>query len=97
MEINVHEAKTNFSKLLKRVEAGEEVTIARAGVPVARLVPVQITGAKRKLGLYRGEIWMAEDFDAPLPEDILAGFLGEDLGPKTKTPQPAPKKQRKVR
>jgi len=78
MEVNVHEAKTNFSKLLQRVALGEEIIIAKAGVPVARLVPVQSKPSKRPLGLYRGQIWIADDFDAPLPDDILAGFLGEE-------------------
>jgi prevent-host-death family protein len=83
MEINVHEAKTNFSRLLQRVEAGEEITIARAGVPVARLVPIEPKMAKRKLGIDRGRIWIADDFDAPLPDDILAGFLGTEVNRKT--------------
>jgi prevent-host-death family protein len=78
MEINVHEAKTNFSKLLQRVALGEEVIIAKAGVPVAKLIPIRAAQGKRPLGFLKGEIWMAEDFDAPLPPDILAGFLGED-------------------
>jgi prevent-host-death family protein len=78
MEINVHEAKTNFSRLLQRVAAGEEITIARAGVPVARLVPIEPKVARRKLGIDRGRIWIADDFDAPLPDEVLAGFLGAD-------------------
>jgi len=78
MEVNIHEAKTNFSKLLQRVALGEEVIIAKAGVPVAKLVPFQAKQGKRPLGFLKGEIWMADDFDAPLPPDILAGFLGED-------------------
>lgn len=82
MEFNVHEAKTNFSKLLQRVALGEEVIIAKAGVPVAKLVPVHTQTGKRQLGFLKGEIWMADDFDAPLPPDILAGFLGEDEPPK---------------
>jgi prevent-host-death family protein len=87
MEVNVHEAKTHFSKLLQRVAAGEEITIAKAGVPVARLVPVEPPKGKRKLGIDRGKIFIADDFDAPLPDDILAGFLGEE--------PPAPKKEKK--
>ncbi len=79
MKVNIHEAKTNFSKLLRRVAAGEEITIAKSGVPVARLVPIAPKHAKRKLGLYKGQIWMADDFDAPLPDDILAGFLGRRI------------------
>ena len=82
MEINVHEAKTNFSKLLKRVEAGEEVTIARAGVPVAKLVPAQPKRERRKLGIDEGKIYIAPDFDAPLPDEVLAGFYTEIETPK---------------
>ncbi len=79
MEINIHEAKTHFSRLLQRVAGGEEITIAKAGVPVARLVPIEPKLAERKLGVDRGKVWMAEDFDAPLPDDILAGFLGTEV------------------
>jgi len=99
MAVNVHQAKTNFSKLLQRVAAGEEIVISRAGVPVAKLVAISQKHTKRKLGLYTGEIWMADDFDAPLPDDIMAGFLGEELKPAKRTPQSVPKKkkQRKAR
>ena len=71
--INVHEAKTHFSRLLKRVAAGEEVIIANAGKPVARLVPFAATG-NRPLGLDAGRGYIAPDFDAPLPDEILADF-----------------------
>jgi prevent-host-death family protein len=71
--MNVHEAKTHLSKLLERVEAGEEVVIARAGRPVARLVPFARRG-KRTLGLDAGAGFIAPDFDAPLPDDVLADF-----------------------
>lgn len=74
-EINVHEAKTQFSKLLRRVAAGEEIVIARAGKPVARLVPVE-KSSKRLLGLDEGLFEVPEDFDAPLPEDVLREFEG---------------------
>lgn len=77
-EVNIHEAKTHLSRLLKRVALGEEITISNAGVPVARLVPVSPELGKRQLGLYKGQIWMADDFDAPLPPDVLAGFLGDE-------------------
>src|SRR5690348_2672871 len=77
MEFNVHEAQTHFSKLLQRVALGEKITISKSGVPIARLVPVLPSEGKRPLGLFKGEIWMADDFDAPLPPDILAGFLGD--------------------
>lgn len=78
MEVNIHEAKTHLSRLLQRVAAGEEVTIARSGVPVARLVAVE-PGAKRPLGFARGEVWVAADFDAPLPDDLLKEFYGGEL------------------
>lgn len=86
MEVNIHEAKTHFSRLLQRVAAGEEVVIARAGVPVARLVAVEPPKSKtRPLGFARGEVWVADDFDAPLPDELLAEFYGGEL-PKTTTP-----------
>jgi len=78
VEVNIHEAKTHLSRLLQRVAAGEEVTIARSGVPVARLVAVE-PKAKRPLGFARGEIWIADDFDAPLPDDLLKLFYGGEI------------------
>jgi prevent-host-death family protein len=80
MEVNIHEAKTHLSRLLQRVAEGEEVTIARAGVPVARLVAVEKKKSMRPLGFARGKIWIADDFDAPLPDDLLAAFYGEVPG-----------------
>ena len=74
--VNTHEAKTHFSKLLRRVAAGEEVVIASRGVPVARLVPVS-PGKTRPLGKYAGQIFIADDFDAPLPDDLLDLFEGK--------------------
>jgi prevent-host-death family protein len=71
--VNVHEAKTHLSKLLERVQAGEEVVIAKAGRPVARLVPFARPG-KRALGLDAGQGFIAADFDAPLPADVIADF-----------------------
>jgi prevent-host-death family protein len=62
--VNIHEAKTHFSKLLARVSAGEEIVIARAGKPVARLAPIrQGTLKKRVPGIDKGKIWMADDFN----------------------------------
>ncbi|MFH1739025.1 MAG: type II toxin-antitoxin system Phd/YefM family antitoxin [bacterium] len=74
MQINVHEAKTQFYRLLNKVEMGEEITIARAGRPVARLVPVSPDVSKRVPGAARGEILIADNFDAPLPYDVLQAF-----------------------
>jgi prevent-host-death family protein len=73
--VNVHEAKTHLSKLLKGVEEGGEVVIARAGRPIARLVPFARPG-KRVLGMDAGKGYIAPDFDAPLPEEILRDFEG---------------------
>lgn len=72
-EINIHEAKTQFSQLLKRVAAGEEIVIARAGKPVARLVPVE-SQSRRMLGLDEGLFEVPDDFNSPLPDDILTEF-----------------------
>lgn len=72
--VNVHEAKTHLSRLLERVERGEEVTIARNGKPVARLVPIEPKKRRGMLGKYKGQIWMSEDFDEPLPWQIFPGF-----------------------
>jgi prevent-host-death family protein len=77
MEVNIYEAKTHLSRLLQRVAEGEEVTIARAGVPVARLVAVERNKNARPMGFARDEIWMADDFDAPLPDELLAAFYGD--------------------
>ncbi len=74
-EVNVHEAKTHLSRLLRRVQAGEEIVIARGGKPVARLVPVRERG-RRKLGEDRGAYRVPDDFNAPLPEAVLREFEG---------------------
>ena len=71
--VGVHEAKTHLSKLLERVAAGEEITITRRGEEVARLVPAHRSGARR-LGIDRGRFAVPDDFDAPLPEDLLSTF-----------------------
>lgn len=76
MEVNVHEAKTHLSRLLQRVANGEEVTISRAGVPVAKLVAIEPEMKTRPLGFARGEVWVADDFDGPLPDEILKQFYG---------------------
>jgi len=75
-EVNIHEAKTHLSRLLRKVAAGEEIVIANRGVPVARLVPAATKPAKRQLGSDRGRIHIAGDFDAPLPREVLASFYG---------------------
>ncbi|MGA8807428.1 MAG: type II toxin-antitoxin system Phd/YefM family antitoxin [Thermoanaerobaculia bacterium] len=66
IEVNIHEAKTHLSRLLAQVEAGEEVTIARNGEPVAKLVAIEKSSGKRVLGQYKGEVIIADDFDDPV-------------------------------
>jgi prevent-host-death family protein len=70
MEVNIHEAKTQLSRLLERVAMGEEVIIAKAGTPVARLVPIEPRPKKRTLGSAKGEFTVPEDFNNPLPKEI---------------------------
>ncbi|HEX6062905.1 MAG TPA: type II toxin-antitoxin system Phd/YefM family antitoxin [Longimicrobiales bacterium] len=72
-EVNVHEAKTHLSRLLARVETGEEIVIARGGKPIAKLVPIPGTAA-RQLGTHAGQFEVPEDFDAPLTDDMLEEF-----------------------
>ena len=74
--VNVHAAKTHLSQLLERVGRGEEIVIARAGRPVARLVPLQVRGVTRRPGLLRGKVRIRANFDAPLPGEVLRGFEG---------------------
>jgi prevent-host-death family protein len=73
MMVNVHEAKTHLSRLLERVEASEEIIVARSGKPIARLVPYRPDRAPRQPGRLRGAITMAPDFDET-PEDLIDGF-----------------------
>ncbi len=79
MEVNIREAKAHLSRLLHRVAEGEEITITRAGVPVAKLVAVETKIKTRPLGFARGKVWVADDFDAPLPDDLLKEFYGGEL------------------
>ena len=72
--VNVHEAKTHLSKLLEQVRQGEEVVIAKAGKPVARLVAVRQKTKERRPGGAKGTISYADDFDAPLPDEVLESF-----------------------
>jgi prevent-host-death family protein len=72
-EVGVHQAKTGFSKLLRRVMLGEEIVITRGGEPVAKLVPIASFEA-RTFGSDAGRLVVPEDFNAPLPEDVMADF-----------------------
>jgi prevent-host-death family protein len=74
--VNIHDAKTHFSRLVERAERGEEIVIARNGKPVARIVP--LSHMPRQFGRMAGKIWIADDFNDPLPPDLQALFEGED-------------------
>lgn len=73
---NMHEAKTHLSRLAERASNGEEIVIARAGRPLAKLVPIEEVPKKRTLGLWKGQVWISDDFDDPLPDDMQAAFEG---------------------
>ena len=79
MQINIYEAKTQLSQLVDAAHRGETIIIAEAGTPMAKLVPLS-HGPKRKIqfGLMKGAIEIADDFDAPLPDDLQALFEGRD-------------------
>jgi len=74
--VNVHEAKTHLSRLLDRAQEGEEIVIAKAGRPVARLGPLTRAGTKRRLGLLDGKFRIPDDFNRPLPDAVIAAFEG---------------------
>lgn len=81
--VNMHEAKSQLSKLVARAEAGEEVVIARDGKPAVRLTPIPAeegTWASRVVGMWTGQVWISDDFDAPMP-DFEADFYDGPLEP----------------
>lgn len=75
-KVNMHEAKTHLSRLAEEAAGGEEIVIARNGRPLARLVAIERRREPRKLGFWKGKVWMADDFDVPLPEEIQKYFEG---------------------
>ena len=75
-KVNIHDAKTHFSRYVEAAAQGKEIIIAKAGKPLARIVPLVAIKAPRKLGLLNGKARIPDDFNAPLPDDVLAGFLG---------------------
>jgi prevent-host-death family protein len=89
--VNIYEAKTQLSKLLKRVRAGEEVIIADAGRPVARLVPFETPRQPRVLGADAGTIWMADDAFAPMSREEIAAWENAGIFP----PGPVPRARRR--
>ncbi len=76
--VNIHQAKTNLSRLLSRVEHGEEIVISNRGIPIAKLIPFRTSLDRRaSLGQDRGKFVVPEDFNAPLPDEILRAFEGD--------------------
>jgi prevent-host-death family protein len=81
MQVNIYEAKTRLSELVEQARQGETIVIAKNGTPLAKLVPLGApTKPKIVFGLMKGEFIEADDFDAPLPDDLLAAFEGRDPG-----------------
>lgn len=78
MLVNIHDAKTHFSKLINQAIKGDEIIIARGGKPVIRLVPYTEKTQERRGGQFKGLIQISDDFDAPLPEEILKHFYGDE-------------------
>lgn len=74
--VNLYDAKTNLSRLVERAAAGEEIVIAKAGRPLARLVPIATRTTPRVLGLWADQVRIGDDFDDPLPEEIQRAFEG---------------------
>jgi len=76
-KINIHQAKTQLSRLVERAAGGEEIVIAKSGKPVARLVPYTAKNEPRRPGYLRGKIRVKKSFDQPLPKELLASFEGQ--------------------
>jgi prevent-host-death family protein len=74
--VNIHAAKTQLSRLVEDAAKGEEIVIAKAGKPVARLMPLVDVKRQRRLGVLAGKLTVSDDFDAPLPDEILDEFEG---------------------
>jgi prevent-host-death family protein len=90
--MNLYEAKSQLSSLVEEAAAGDEIIIAKAGVPKARLVPLRPRTTRRRPGGSEDRVWIAPDFDAPLPEDLLDAFAG-----RTGRPGRAPARSRRRR
>lgn len=74
--VNIHEAKTQFSRLVDAAANGEVIVIAKAGKPTARLMPIEQTKVQRRFGGLKDKVFIGDNFDAPLPDDVLAAFEG---------------------
>lgn len=76
-QVNIHQAKTHLSRLVEQAASGKEIIIAKAGKPIARLIPYVAKGKVRRPGQLRGKLRIKKSFDQPLPKDILASFEGK--------------------
>lgn len=81
LTINIHEAKTHLSRFIEKAAAGEEIIIAKAGKPIAKLVPLHDAPCARSLGIFQGKLNVPEDFDTALPEEALLQFQNADIEP----------------
>lgn len=79
--INIHEAKTHLSRFVDRAAGGEEIIIAKAGKPMAKLVPLLDTSSRRNLGMFKGKLNVPDDFDAPLSDEVVKLFESNVIEP----------------
>ena len=86
LTINIHEAKTHLSRFIEKAAADEEIIIAKAGKPIAKLVPLHSLPSPRSLGMFKGQLNVPEDFDAALPEDVAALFESGTIEPSAEKP-----------
>lgn len=85
LTINIHEAKTHLSRFVEQAAAGEEIIIAKAGKPIARLVPLQSLPRHRNLGMFKGRLNVPSDLDAPISNEMIAQFESSSIEPSTGT------------
>lgn len=81
LTVNIHEAKTHLSRFVEQAAAGEEIIIAKAGKPLAKLVPLHAKPSRRNLGIFKGQLNVPDDFDAPLSNEVIAQFENGSIEP----------------
>ena len=84
LTINIHQAKIHFSRLIEKAAAGEEIIIAKAGKPIAKLVPLHSAPSARSLGIFQGQLNVPEDFDAALPMEMVLQFQSGIIEPSSR-------------
>ncbi|MGZ0019763.1 type II toxin-antitoxin system Phd/YefM family antitoxin [Nitrosomonas sp. wSCUT-2] len=84
LTVNIHEAKLHLSRLIEKVAAGEEIIIAKAGKPIAKLVPLHSAPSARSLGIFQGKLKIPGDFDAALPGEVVLQFQSGAIEPSSK-------------